>query len=130
MEDVAYTPNSTSENLLDSAMDLDLMDQLLFEGCWLETDALNSLPLTESDQANYYPFQSIFQEEARKDFAKSPPSTCPRIEERLEMEQKNIDPFLKLQHLQVNLKVFGLKAPKLGDGGGLPQRQARVTLPP
>ncbi|XP_030522812.1 protein NLP2 [Rhodamnia argentea] len=90
MEDVAFTPNSTSENLLDSAMDLDLMDQLLFEGCWLETtDASNYLPSTESDQANYYPFRSVFQEEAGKDFAESLPSTCPRIEEILEVEQKN-----------------------------------------
>lgn len=82
MEDVAFTPNFTSESLLDSAMDLDLMDQLLLEGCWLET----------TDASNY-PFRGIFQEEAGKDFAESPPSTCPRIEERLEMEQKNINPF-------------------------------------
>ncbi|KAE8690707.1 Protein NLP2 [Hibiscus syriacus] len=34
-----YTPNST---YLDAAMDLDFMDELLFEGCWLETnDGLN-----------------------------------------------------------------------------------------
>ncbi|KAE8668969.1 Protein NLP2 [Hibiscus syriacus] len=30
-----YTPNST---YLDAAMDLDFMDELLFEGCWLETN--------------------------------------------------------------------------------------------
>ena len=32
-----FTPNSTFGNFSDAAMDLDFMDELLFEGCWLET---------------------------------------------------------------------------------------------
>ncbi|WRX15916.1 PB1 domain - like 7 [Theobroma cacao] len=35
--DGGFTPNSTFGNLSDAAMDLDFMDELLFEGCWLET---------------------------------------------------------------------------------------------
>ncbi|XVE94003.1 hypothetical protein REPUB_Repub01dG0242900 [Reevesia pubescens] len=32
-----FTPNFTFGNFSDAAMDLDFMDELLFEGCWLET---------------------------------------------------------------------------------------------
>ncbi|XWS55183.1 hypothetical protein CRYUN_Cryun10bG0152800 [Craigia yunnanensis] len=32
-----FTPNSTFGNFPDAAMDLDFMDELLFEGCWLES---------------------------------------------------------------------------------------------
>ncbi|XVF68075.1 hypothetical protein PTKIN_Ptkin10aG0174000 [Pterospermum kingtungense] len=33
-----FSPNSTFGNFSDAAMDLDFMDELLFEGCWLETN--------------------------------------------------------------------------------------------
>ncbi|CBI37748.3 unnamed protein product, partial [Vitis vinifera] len=37
MEDGSFTPNSVFGAPSDSAMDLNFMDELLFEGCWLET---------------------------------------------------------------------------------------------
>ena len=37
MEDGSFTPNSVFGGPSDSAMDLNFMDELLFEGCWLET---------------------------------------------------------------------------------------------
>ncbi|KAI4375792.1 hypothetical protein MLD38_013618 [Melastoma candidum] len=45
MEDVVFTPPSSSGgNLFDSPMDLAFMDELFFEGCWVETtDASNYL---------------------------------------------------------------------------------------
>lgn len=44
MEDGSFTPNSVFEGPSDGAMDLNFMDELLFEGCWLETtDGFNLL---------------------------------------------------------------------------------------
>lgn len=44
MEDGSFTPNSVFGGPSDSAMDLNFMDELLFEGCWLETtDGFNFL---------------------------------------------------------------------------------------
>ncbi|KAA8535926.1 hypothetical protein F0562_028404 [Nyssa sinensis] len=37
MEDGSFAPNTMLGTLLDNNMDLDLMDELLYDGCWLET---------------------------------------------------------------------------------------------
>lgn len=47
MEYSAFTPNSTTKGNFgtDTAMEMDFMDELLFEGCWLETTGVfNHLP--------------------------------------------------------------------------------------
>ncbi|XP_022762945.1 protein NLP2-like [Durio zibethinus] len=58
-----FSPNSTFGNFSDAAMDLDFMDQLLFEGCRLETsDGFNLMqpgPSTSSGLNDPDPFQCI-----------------------------------------------------------------------
>ncbi|KAL1188503.1 Protein NLP1 [Cardamine amara subsp. amara] len=42
-----FSPNSSFGAFSDTAMDLDFMDELLFDGCWLETTDSKSLKQTE-----------------------------------------------------------------------------------
>ncbi|VYS52607.1 unnamed protein product [Arabidopsis thaliana] len=42
-----FSPNSSFGAFADTAMDLDFMDELLFDGCWLETTDSKSLKQTE-----------------------------------------------------------------------------------
>lgn len=89
----AFASNSTTYgNLTDTAMEMDFMDELLFEGCWLETTSgsnhLPSGPLTSralNDPSHYLPLldsnssghlnishhQQIFQEETEGTFPES-----------------------------------------------------------
>ncbi|KAE8669935.1 Protein NLP2 [Hibiscus syriacus] len=65
--DGGFAPNSTFGNLSDAAasMDFDFMDELLFEGCWLETrDVFNFMqpgPSTSSGPNLNDPSQSMHQ---------------------------------------------------------------------
>lgn len=52
MEDAVFSPSTMLEASLDSTMDLDYMDELLAEGCWLETidgsEFPHSIPFTST----------------------------------------------------------------------------------
>ncbi|KAK8504225.1 hypothetical protein V6N12_044770 [Hibiscus sabdariffa] len=78
-----FSPNSTSGNFSDAAMDLDFMDQLLFEGCWLETsdafDFMQPAPLASTPSlclppyaSNTSPFHLMHQGDTDIQFSPSP----------------------------------------------------------
>uniref|UniRef100_A0A1J3IZN8 Protein NLP1 n=1 Tax=Noccaea caerulescens TaxID=107243 RepID=A0A1J3IZN8_NOCCA len=46
-----FSPNSSFGAFPDTAMDLDFMDELLFDGCWIETTDGKSLKQTEEESA-------------------------------------------------------------------------------
>lgn len=103
MDDGNFTPNPSFGALPGTAMDLDFMDELLFDGCWLETtDALDFLQPGPSssgpadDTSRYLPYsegttghlsmnlnpqQQVYQEETKNKFTENPSLVYPKIEE-------------------------------------------------
>lgn len=103
MDDGNFTPNPSSGAFPGTAMDLDFVDELLFDGCWLETtDALDFLQTCPSssgpvdDLPRYLPYsegttghlsmnlnpqQQVYQEETKSKFTENPSLVYPKIEE-------------------------------------------------
>lgn len=109
MEDRGYFRNSTFGALPSNAMDMDFMDELLYDGCWLETTGApgfsfqQSAPLVSCPSTN--PSQSLFsdtgitqlsvdlpqrvyQEEAPKCFLQNTSLVSLKIEEAAETSQE------------------------------------------
>lgn len=103
MDDGNFTPNPSFGAFPGTAMDLDFMDELLFDGCWLETtDALDFLQPGPSssgpadDTSRYLPYsegttghlsmnlnpqEQVYQEETKNKFTENPSLVYPKIEE-------------------------------------------------
>ncbi|KAL5856262.1 hypothetical protein ACOSQ3_006100 [Xanthoceras sorbifolium] len=112
MDDGNFTPNSSFGAFPDTAMDLDFMDELLYEGCWLEaTDAFDFLQpgpsssgVVKNDPSQYLPHsecttdhlsinlninQPVYPEETERKFSENPSSVYSKIEELNETHPEN-----------------------------------------
>lgn len=103
MDEAPFTPNTMSQTLRDTPMDLDFMDELLYEGCWLEiTDGCNVLqsspspsqylPTSEAntDHFNLNSHQESYEEETeRSNLPENPPLAYPPVEELVETQSQD-----------------------------------------
>ncbi|KDP42031.1 hypothetical protein JCGZ_03094 [Jatropha curcas] len=109
MDDGAFNPNSRPRTFSGTAMDLDFIDELLDDGCWLETtDGFNFLQPglsnsgVPSDPSQYSPYlesssslastnlhQVIHQEAAENNLPGNPPCNNTRGKELTESESQN-----------------------------------------
>ncbi|KAJ0010756.1 hypothetical protein Pint_34103 [Pistacia integerrima] len=107
MDDGTSSPNSMFGALPDTAMDLDFMDELLLEGCWLETTdtfdflqpgpssssaAPQFLPYSESNTGlniNLHPHRQVYQEQTERKFCGNPSLVFPKTEELQETDSQN-----------------------------------------
>lgn len=103
MDDGNFTSNSTFGAFPGTAMDLDFMDELLYDGCWLETtdsfdflqsgpsssdpvdDSSQYLPYSNSNNGhlsmNLNPHQQVYQDETKRKVTENPSLVYPKIEE-------------------------------------------------
>ncbi|OAY37556.1 hypothetical protein MANES_11G110900v8 [Manihot esculenta] len=101
MEDGGFKTDSVSRNLPGAAMDLDFMDELLYDGCWLTTDGLNisqpglSSSTVPNDSSQYFPFvdtnlhQQINQDGMENNFPENPPLSNPKVEQLADDESQD-----------------------------------------
>ncbi|KAF2322615.1 hypothetical protein GH714_023436 [Hevea brasiliensis] len=109
MDDGSFKPDSVSGSFSGTAMDLDFIDELLYDGCWLEsTDGLKisqpglSSSTVPNDSSQYFPFvesnssllsanlnQQIHREATKNNFLENPPLSIPKVEQIADNESQN-----------------------------------------
>ncbi|XP_044489095.1 protein NLP1-like [Mangifera indica] len=110
MDDATFSPNSMLGAFPETAMDLDFMDELLLEGCWLETtdtfDFLQPGPLSSAAvndppqflpcsapntglNINIHPHQQFYQQKPERKSSGNSSLVFPKIEELQEHESQN-----------------------------------------